>query len=72
MMLLDNKEYKQMKGKTGYASGCQEEKKEVLIAQFQELTLKDSGRFADYMRRPNYKFIELLNMIGPSIQKKDT
>ena len=36
MMLLDNKEYKHMKGKTGYASGCQEEKKEVLIAQFHE------------------------------------
>ena len=52
--------------------GVKRRRKRCLSHSFKKLTLKDSGRFADYMRRPNYKFIELLNMIGPSIQKKDT
>lgn len=39
---------------------------------FRELALEDSSGFADYMRMPHCKFVELLSIIGPSIQKTDT
>lgn len=41
---------------------------------FQELALglEDSSGFAEYTRMPHHKFIELLSIICPSIQKKDT
>ena len=56
----------------GHVSGFQGEKKERRITLFKELAIEDSGGFAQYMRIPHGKFNELLNIIGPSVQKKDT
>ena len=39
---------------------------------FKELAIEDSGGCAECMRKPHGKFNELLNIIGPSVQKKDT
>ena len=36
------------------------------------MAIEDSGGFAEYMRMSHGKFNELLNIIGPSVQKKDT
>ena len=39
---------------------------------FKELAIEDSDGIAEYMRMPHGKFNKLLNIIGPSVQKKDT
>ena len=39
---------------------------------FKEVAIEDSGGFAEYMKMSHGKFNELLNIIGPSVQKKDT
>ena len=39
---------------------------------FKELAAEDSPGFAEYMRMPHPKFMELLSIIGPSVQKQDT
>lgn len=52
--------------------GSRREERGAYYTIFKELAIEDSGRFAEYMRMPHGKFSELLNIIGPSVQKKDT
>ena len=39
---------------------------------FKKLAIKESSGFSEYMRMPHGKFNELLNIIGRSMQKKNT
>lgn len=52
--------------------GSRREERGAYYTIFKELAIEDSAGFAEYMRMPHGKFNELSNIIGPSVQKKDT
>ena len=74
MMMLDNDEYVEHGERKYWIRQwvARRQERGAYNTIFRELALEDSSGFADYMRMPHCKFIELLNIIGPSIQKKDT
>ena len=74
MMMLDKEEYVEHVERKYWIRQwvARRQERGAYNTIFRELALEDSSGFADYMRMPHCKFIELLNIIGPSIQKKDT
>ena len=74
MMTLDNEEYVEHVERKYWIRQwvARRHERGAYNTIFRELALEDSSGFGDYMRMPHCKFIELLNIIGPSIQKKDT
>ena len=72
-MLLDDKEKKTVKRKCWTRKWVLRRlEKGAYNAIFKELAIKDCSGFTEYMRMPHLKFIEVLNIISPHIQKKDS
>ena len=73
MMLLGDDEYEHVERRCWSRQWVlRREERGAYYTIFKEMAIEDSGGFAEYMRMPHGKFNELLNIIGPSVQKKDT
>ena len=68
MVLLDGKENKHVERRC-FDNGCLGERSGELITLF-STGCKDSAGFAEHMRMPHPKFMPLLSIIGPSVQKR--
>ena len=73
MMLLGDDEYKHIERRCWSRQWVsRREERGAYYTIFEEVAIEDSGGFAEYVRMSHGKFNELLNIIGPSVQKKDT
>lgn len=73
LMMLDDEEYKYVERRCWTRQWVsRREERGAYNTIFKELAIEDSCGFAEYMRMPHHKFIELLSIIGPLVQKQDT
>ncbi|XP_044185046.1 uncharacterized protein LOC114973873 [Acropora millepora] len=73
LMMLDDEEYKYVERRCWTRQWVsRREERGAYNTIFKELAIEDSCGFAEYMRMPHHKFIELLSIIGPLVEKQDT